>query len=693
MKRIYTFGIMAILILLCLNLFSQRTLTGVVVNSETGSPIEGVYVYTANKEFSASTNENGYFNLHNYSGNDSLFFTHISFQKIAILPKGNSVKIMLPPSSIHLSDAVVTGTKSQISFENTPLSISVINSIEIEESGASAILPIISEKVPGVFVSERGITGFGVASGSAGKISIRGMGGNPNTQVLMLIDGHPQYMGIMGHPIPDAYVASDAHKVEIIRGPASIMYGSGAMGGVINIITKKQEHDGYTINVGNSYGSFNTRKHQASLGCKKKKLSAFASFNHDYTNGHRDNSGFSIYNGYGKLSYLINNNIELFADFSFAKFKTYDPGPINTVDTTYLNNVHWIDILRGKVSFSITNTYEKSSGALKFFHNFGEHNIYDGFHSKDINSGAMLYQSFNLLENNLFTIGIDHKVFGGIAENILAMQGEGIIFCDTTQTETGVYAITQQKIFDKLVLNAGIRLEQHSSFGKETLPQLGFTYNLFKNTDVRALFSKGYRSPTIRELFLWAPANAELEPERLTNYEIGINQKIGGALNFNITAFYIEAHNLINTLFIAGKPMHINTGKLFNKGIEFALNYRLTKNLRFNTNYSYIKTNKLVLANPEHQTYFGISYKYNKFRFVLNNQYIANLYTNLSMNNQEKQSYFIVNTRISYDLNNTFSFFIAGNNLLNEEYEINYLYPMPGINFMGGVFFKIIKYD
>ena len=150
--------------------------------------------------------------------------------------------------TIQLNEVVVTGNKTEITRNNVPLTISVINSSTIENSNESALLPIISEQVPGVFVTERGTTGFGVASGAAGQISIRGVGGSPNTQVLMLLDGHPQYMGIMGHPLPDSYVASDVERVEIIRGPASILYGSGAMGGVINIITKKQKVDGYALN-------------------------------------------------------------------------------------------------------------------------------------------------------------------------------------------------------------------------------------------------------------------------------------------------------------------------------------------------------------------------------------------------------------------------------------------------------------
>ena len=170
-------------------------------------------------------------------------------------------------------------------------------------------------------MTERGVTGFGVADGAAGQISIRGVGGSPTTGVLMLIDGHPQFMGIMGHPLPDSYVASDAERVEVIRGPASILYGSNAMGGVINIITKKQAVDGARGNARLSYGSFNTQKYMVSGGYKKNKFSVFASGNHDRTDGHRENSDFKIKNGYVKLGYDLSSRISIKYRFQFSRFQ------------------------------------------------------------------------------------------------------------------------------------------------------------------------------------------------------------------------------------------------------------------------------------------------------------------------------------------------------------------------------------
>ncbi|MDX1286336.1 MAG: TonB-dependent receptor plug domain-containing protein, partial [Draconibacterium sp.] len=254
---------------------------------------------------------------------------HITLIIILIFTVGSTHAQMhfLTDDTIKIDEVVVTGTPVKVSRNSVPMAVSVVNRSQIEETDESAILPVLNGRVPGLFVTERGVTGFGVARGSAGQISIRGIGGNPTTGVLMLIDGHPQFMGIMGHPLPDSYVASDVERVEVIRGPASILYGSNAMGGVINIITKKQTQQGINGNARISYGSYNTQKYMASAGFKKNGLTGFVSGNHDHTDGHRPNSDFKINNGYTKLGYDINSNFYVSTDLSVAAFDAADPGP------------------------------------------------------------------------------------------------------------------------------------------------------------------------------------------------------------------------------------------------------------------------------------------------------------------------------------------------------------------------------
>ena len=139
--------------------------------------------------------------------------------------------------TIILDDIVVTGTMPKVNLRNVPMSISVVSGNKITQRLQPSLLPLLAEEVPGLFISQRGVMGYGVAAGAAGGMSIRGIGGSPTSGVLVLIDGHPQYMGLMGHPLADSYQSMMTERVEVVRGPASVLYGSNAMGGVINIIT------------------------------------------------------------------------------------------------------------------------------------------------------------------------------------------------------------------------------------------------------------------------------------------------------------------------------------------------------------------------------------------------------------------------------------------------------------------------
>lgn len=558
-----------------------------------------------------------------------------------------------------------------------PMSVSVVTRAQINESNESSILPILSGRVPGLFVTERGVTGFGVSAGSAGQITIRGIGGNPTTGVLMLIDGHPQFMGIMGHPLADSYVASDIDRVEVIRGSGSVLYGSNAMGGVINLITKKQTQEGWHGNARLMAGSYNTQKYMASGGFKKDKLSLFLSANHDKTDGHRANSEFKITNGYTKIGYDLNEHLKLNADFSLAKFQSSDPGP----DTLQAKKGEAIDITRGYGSFTAENDFEKASGSAKFFYNFGEHHITDGFHSTDNNYGLNLLESLKLFAGNTITLGVDYIHYGGLAENQKAMGGKGIVFADTSVYELGYYGFVQQTIAEKLTLNAGLRLQNNLVYGNEWIPSAGLAWRADAKTTWKASFSKGFRSPTIRELFLWGP-NPKLQPETVFNYEAGVIRSFyDRKLNLEFTAFLVEGDNLIVT--VPNKGLQ-NAGSVSNKGVEISADANPTINLNIHAAYSYINMKSPVYATPEQQLFISSRYQMNKTLFVLSLQQIVNLDTDPSpITHQE--TYTLVNAKISQRIFRFAEVFVSAENLLNQRYEQNRYYTMPGTTVFAGV--------
>jgi len=589
--------------------------------------------------------------------------------------------------SVQLNEVLVTGSKLEVSRKVIPLSVSQISRNEIEQSGEINILPSLNTYVPGVFVTQRNVLGFGVAAGGSGAITMRGIGGAPNTEVLVLIDGHPQYQGIFGHPLADAYVASDVEKVEIIRGPGSLLYGSNAMGGVINIITRKNDKEGISGNVGASYGSYNTQKYYGTIGYKKEKLSVFASLNHDQTDGIRENTDFKITNGYTKVGYDITQNLKINADFNIAKFNANDNGSIYLLTPEPFN----INITRGKTSISLDNKFNKFEGALKIYHNFGEHFLPDSklpnntiipFHSTDRNSGVMFYQTAKFSTVTDVTVGFDFKQYGGIVNQISV--SNSLI----TISELAAYVHAQQTLFENLTISAGLRADKHSKFGTEIVPMGGISYYPTQNTTLKASVSKGFRNPTIMELYLYAP-NPNLLPERMMNYEISwLQSLLNNKLKLELTLYNVKGENLIQVVVPPVPAKRQNVGSFDNKGVEFSAKYAVTKALFIHANYSYLDLNKPVIAAPRQQLNVSANYKYKIWDFNAGIQYIEKLYTSIAPNVTIQPDYLLLNTRLACIPIKNLQLFVSGNNLLNKSYQINQGYPMPGINFNGGVNYR-----
>jgi len=133
---------------------------------------------------------------------------------------------------------IVTGTMPKVNLRNLPMSITVIPETGIGRENATLLSCLAHRRGARSFHHRTGCCGIWRGGRAAGGMSIRGIGGFPTTGVLVLIDGHPQYMGLMGHLLADSYQSMMTERVEVVRGPASVLYGSNAMGGVINIITK-----------------------------------------------------------------------------------------------------------------------------------------------------------------------------------------------------------------------------------------------------------------------------------------------------------------------------------------------------------------------------------------------------------------------------------------------------------------------
>ena len=175
------------------------------------------------------------------------------------------IRAQLTADSLALQEVVVTGTRNAVDVRHLPMTVTIINRETLTQQHQTSILPTVMQQVPGLFVTSRSMMGYGVSTGAAGGISLRGISGGTG-QLMVLIDGHPQYQGIYGHPLSDSYQTLMAERVEVLRGPASVLYGSNAMGGVINIVTRgcSVRRDNIATNATVGVGSYGTVQVEAS---------------------------------------------------------------------------------------------------------------------------------------------------------------------------------------------------------------------------------------------------------------------------------------------------------------------------------------------------------------------------------------------------------------------------------------------
>ena len=598
--------------------------------------------------------------------------------------------------SFALDEVVVTGTRHETDVRHLSQTVSVVSRPVIEQSMQPSLLPVLTEQVPGLFVTERGVMGYGVSGGAAGGISLRGLSGG-SARLMVMIDGHPQYAGIFGHPIADAYQSLLADRVEVLRGPASVLYGSNAMGGVINIVTRKMHEDGVRTDLHAGYGSYNTLETELTNRIRKGRFNSVVSGSYNRTDGHRADMGFEQYGGYAKLGYDLTDNWNMYADVNVTHFNASYPGPVSAplVDGDQR-------ITRGVTSFALSNNYEKTSGAVSFFYNWGDHWINDGytpsagetsqdgrFNSNDNMMGVSLYQSTQFFKGNRITFGFDWFRYGGKAwTDYVSGEDAGTRsdLVDKHEDEVAGYVDFRQDIWSWLTLNAGLRVDHHSRVGTEWVPQAGLAFHLPHAIELKASATKGFRYPILREMYMFPPQNPDLQPESMWNYEIALSQTLlDGRFRYGVNVFYIDGKNLIVTLPNPNGTgmLNQNSGTIYNSGVELQAAYRVNKEWSVDGNYSFLHMENPVIAAPEHKLYSGANFTKGRWSVSTGLQYIAGLYTAVG-DNPQQENFVLWNLRGSFRICKWLNIWVRGENLLAQKYEINAGYPMPRATVMGG---------
>jgi len=631
-----------------------------------------------------------------------LFFTNLSFSQ-----QTDTSKIF------RLSEIVVTATKTNLPEIEAASSISVIDSLEIADKPDETVFDLLKSQY-GLSFSQQG------APGSLSYVYLRGSGPG-DTQIL--IDGVPVNMpNDPSNTFDFAELPSDnIQRIEILRGPQSTLYGSNALAGVINIITK-QGYGSPKFFISGEGGSYNTYKGLAGLNgsindfnysitASKFRSDGFSSASQIYNNTEKD--GTTNYNISSRLGYNFSDNFGLNFYYRFAKANTgldQNGGPYGD-DPSYIYNLEESSYkVKGKLSL-LGGRWDQIYG-ISYFRNVREYkydstSIYNPTSSSSIYDGnrVMLEWQNNLalIENNLITFGVDAEKENASSDyfsNTYGFEYDSRFPLSQSST-TGAYIQDQINIKNYFFASLGLRYDNHDRFGSIVTYRFAPAFLIQETgTKIKATIGTAFKSPSLFDLYDPQTGNLNLKPEKSIGWDAGIEQYF---FRQNLTAGLNYFSTNYNDLFGSDSSFkEININKAVSNGVEFYLSLKKINGISISVNYTLTKTkdksagspdyNLPLLRRPENKFSVNLNYdateKINFGTEILyvgkrDDKYFANFFPYTSYR-ITLGGYTLVNLSASYKFSNLIEIYGRVNNLFNKYYEEIFGYGTPGLSGYAG---------
>ena len=591
-------------------------------------------------------------------------------------------------------EVVVTGTPGERKIDDVTSTVGVVDEEEIEASNANYVMDVIGS-MPGVYIQRNGIYGRQF-------ISIRGLGSNLR-RLQVLVDGRPEKMSLFGCTVSQTLPLSNVERIEVVRGSESTLYGTDAMGGVINIITKRKREEGFESSALLSYGAHASMHSLVQHGGKSGAFDYYVTYDHKQTDGHRKNSEYGADFASMRVGYDFNDTWR--TEFSGQYFKDdgEDPGPQND---PYINDDKQ-EYMRYSMDADLIGKWDNSEFLLTIYDNEGEHEfemptISDYWHSKDRTSGLHARYSREVYRQNdmkdTITAGYEFQYQWAEPQDdyvAWATANMPAKFMDLGEYERNNHDIYAFNEFAKGKLIHTLGLRGHYDDQEEewkALPHFGLLYAFTNSTTARTKISKGYRLPRFSELHLFPAHNEDLEPEEVWSYEIALNHYFTPWLSARINPFFMDVKNMVQTVANASPPpasINTNSGAFEIKGVEVGIETMPVDNLNLTLNYTYTNIEDGPDANP-HVNREGepesvvdavATYSIAKLTVSADAEYVSGLYDSnlLAGGDIMKVDDFVVfGLKGTYKFHKNVSYFVGVENLFNTEYEKIPGYEMPG---------------
>lgn len=618
-------------------------------------------------------------------------------------------------STKTLDEIIVTASKTPIKQSQTGKVVTVISTKMIEDN-AGKTLPELLNTLAGLTIN-----GAENNLGTSPSVFLRGASGG-NT--LILVDGMPLYdaSGISGEFDLNNIDIASLEKIEVVKGAQSTLYGSDAVAGVINLITKKPSAKSIGVNALLAAASYGTLRASATIsGSNGKGYTYMVSYGKWYSNGFssaHDSTGKAGYDNDGFSSDQLMLRIGLPAGKKnelsfFGKYGSYhadiDAGAFkDDKDYTYRNDntiaglefIHRLE--NGKIKFQYgANWYNRNftddSADVGGFSKY-QHGRYNGF-----SHYAELFTNLKLSAATELLAGADYR-YNKTDQLYQYLPDYGVpaipLSNDSAHTnQVSAYASLHYKNENGFGIETGGRFNHHSIYGFNYTTSLNPYAYLTKHLKVYATLSSGYRIPTLYQLYSEF-GNKKLKPESTTSFEAGA-QFSKEILFARVTGFARAGRDIImfytDPLTYAGR--YINGDKQNDYGFETELRIAPGKIFAANLNYTYTDGRITTLSNGKDSSYFNL---YKRPKHVLNigaqvhisAQFTAGLSLHTASKSYEEKymaapfelnGYYTLNAHVQYKAANVIALFANIQNLTDQKYFVTRGYNTKGFNAMGGI--------
>jgi iron complex outermembrane receptor protein len=580
-------------------------------------------------------------------------------------------------SVLTVDEVVVTAERVRHPVRDVAASVSVVTADDLDRTLARTATSALSN-LPGVFVQKTGAFG-------RSDIDIRGVG-DRGCRVQVLVDGRPEKMPIYGCVVTHTLPLNNVERIEVVRGPLSVLYGSDAMAGVVNIVTRRAEKP-LELGTRLDYGSFGTIHGTLTAGTRQGKLHALLSADKAVSDGHLPNSQYNGNDVSLRAGYDFSSAFQL--DFTGKYFDGVKHEPKRSTDPDTFVATGWNHYQRGGLDLTGTLGSETFGGFAKVFRTFGEHifDPTDGWHSTDFTNGVILHGHRRFQFGNLVQAGVEGSQLSGTW-----------VKSDTnrptwTRMQAGVFVQDEQEL-GPVTANAGLRVNWDDISGPVLCPKVGVVGRIPTGTTVRANVNRGFRYAPLNYTSVFPPRNESLKPEVSWNYEVGANQQIVPGLNADVAAFILKGEDFIETAFFPGRvpPAQFqNKGSFTFKGVEAGLQMRAGP-WRGSVAYTLTDfgTNTRARAGSKLNLSAGATLR--KLDLDLSFQHVARYFA-ADSSMSPIPAYYTLDLRAGYPVLASLGVFASVENLLDRQYDTYAdlpgtqagLYRMPGRAFTLGL--------